>query len=135
MKLRKLFSLAAVALLAGASAFAQESTEKVWPKIYINPGHGTFTANDRPMSTIKHGANNAYTDANNDTTNFFESNTNLQKGFALLDQLVEYGVPFDRTKNQDTTQDRWKIGAARDLTQTNIIMSHVKAGEAPAYTD
>lgn len=28
MKLRKLFSLAAVALLAGASAFAQESTEK-----------------------------------------------------------------------------------------------------------
>lgn len=29
MKLRKLFSLAAVALLAGASAFAQESTEKV----------------------------------------------------------------------------------------------------------
>ena len=87
------------------------------------------------MSTIKHGANNAYTDANNDTTNFFESNTNLQKGFALLDQLVEYGVPFDRTKNQDTTQDRWKIGAARDLTQTNIIMSHVKAGEAPAYTD
>ena len=135
MKLRKLFSLAAVALLAGASAFAQESTEKVWPKIYINPGHGTYTANDRPMSTIKHGANNAYTDANNDTTNFFESNTNLQKGFALLDQLVEYGVPFDRTKNQDTTQDRWKIGAARDLTQTNIIMSHVKAGEAPAYTD
>ena len=135
MKIKNILAVAALALFAGPNAYAQDAAEPVWPKIYINPGHGTFTSNDRPMSTIKHGANNAYTDANNDTTNFFESNTNLHKAFALLDQLVEYGVPFDRTKNQDTNQDRWKIGAARDLSQTNIVMSHVKAGEAPAYTD
>ena len=114
------------------TAIENNTEGNIYPKIYINPGHGTFTANDRPMSTIKHGANNAYTDANNDTTNFFESNTNLQKGFGLLEQLVEYGVPFDKTKNQ--TGERWEIGAARDMSQ-NIIMSHVKCGPAPAYAD
>ena len=97
MKLRKLFATAAMALFVGATAMAQTPQEI---RIYINPGHGSWTANDRPMGTVKHGANNAYSDANNDTTNFFESNTNLQKAFGTLEKLIEYGIPFDRTKNQ-----------------------------------
>lgn len=92
--MKKLILSAAVALCA-SSAFA--GIEDV--RIYINPGHGAFDAGSRPMGTVKHGANNAYSDENNDTSNFFESNTNLQKGLAMLGKLIEYGVPFDHTKN------------------------------------
>ena len=128
--MKKLLLSAAAALLAlGASA--QTAKEDV--RIYINPGHGAFDANSRPCGTVKHGANNAYNDVNNDTSNFFESNTNLQKGLAMLEKLVEYGVPFDRTKNQEN-ENPHRIGAALDLSQ-NIVMSRVKSGVAPAYVD
>ncbi|MBQ7940945.1 MAG: carboxypeptidase regulatory-like domain-containing protein [Muribaculaceae bacterium] len=132
MKLRKLLATTAMAFLMGASANAQNPTvEDV--RIYINPGHGSWTAGDRPMGTVKHGANNAYSDANNDTTNFFESNTNLQKGLALLEKLVSFGVPFDRTKNQ-TNDNPHRVGAALDMSQ-NIVMSHVKCGSWAPYLD
>ncbi len=132
MKLRKIFATAAMALLMGAGASAQSvSMQDV--RIYINPGHGAFDADSRPMGTVKHGENKAYSDVNNDTANFFESNTNLQKGLALLYKLHDYGVPFDVTKNQ-TNDNPHRIGAALDLTQ-NIVMSRVKSGVAPAYTD
>ncbi len=130
MKLRKIFATAAMALCVGASAYAV-SPEEV--RIYINPGHGAFDSGSRPMGTVKHGANNAYSDVNNDTANFFESNTNLQKGLALLEKLISFGVPFDRTKNQ-TNDNPHRVGAALDLTQ-NIVMSRVKTGAYPAYID
>ena len=130
MKLRKIFATAAMSLLVGVSAMAQTPQEI---RIYINPGHGSWSANCRPMGTVKHGANNAFTDVNNDTTNFFESNTNLYKCFGVLEKLIEYGVPFDRTKNQ-TNDNPHRVGAALDLSQ-NIVMSRVKSGGYPAYTD
>lgn len=105
MKIKNLLAVAALALFAGANAYAQDATqEPSFPKIYINPGHGSWTSNDRPMSTIKHGLNDAYNSPTNDTTNFFESNTNLRKAYALLDQLVEYGVPLivQRIKKMQT---------------------------------
>ena len=121
--MRKLLLSAAATLLAlGASA--QTSMEDV--RIYINPGHGSWGPNNRHMATIGH---NPISSENPDTTDFFESNTNLQKALALLDKLVEYGVPFDRTKNQ-TNANPNRIGAALDLTQ-NIVMSHVKCGPYP----
>ncbi len=130
MKLRNLLATASMALFIGASSMAQ-SVEDI--RIYINPGHGSWSANCRPMGTVKHGPNNAYTDINNDTTNFFESNTNLYKGFGMLEKLIEYGIPFDRTKNQ-TNDNPHRIGAALDLTQ-QIVMSRVKTGGSPAYSD
>ncbi len=130
MKLRKIFATAAMALFVSATAMAQTPQDI---RIYINPGHGAFDANSRPMGTVKHGANNAYSDVNNDTANFFESNTNLQKGFGVLEKLIEYGVHFDRTKNQ-TNSNPHRVGAALDLTQ-QIVFSRVKSGVAPAYTD
>ena len=121
MKLKKLLFATSVALLSlSASAANPEDV-----RIYINPGHGSYTGSDRPMSTIKHG-NQTSTDVGSDTAGFFESNTNLQKGFGLLEKLIEYGVPFDRTKNQ-TNSNAARVGAALDLSQ-NIVMSHVKCG-------
>lgn len=121
MKLKKLLFATSVALFSlSASAANPEDV-----RIYINPGHGSYTGDDRPMSTIKHG-NQTSTDVGSDTAGFFESNTNLQKGFGLLEKLIEYGVPFDRTKNQ-TNSNAARVGAALDLSQ-NIVMSHVKCG-------
>ena len=122
MKLKHLLFAALTATLSlGASA--AETTSSV--RIYINPGHGSFTGSDRPMSTIKHG-NQTSTNVSSDTSSFFESNTNLQKGFGLLEKLVEYGVPFDRSKNQNNSNVA-RRGAALDMSN-NIVMSHVKCG-------
>ena len=52
-------------------------------KVYINPGHGSWGANCRPMATINYAAS--------DTLGFFESNTNLWKSFMLEAKLKEAG--------------------------------------------
>ena len=68
-------------------------------KIYINPGHGSFTGDSRPMGTI------AYPLKSNglpDTLGFYESNTNLWKSLYLRDKLNatgKYSVKMSRTKN------------------------------------
>ncbi len=111
--MKKLILSAAVALCA-ASAWAV-SAEDV--RIYINPGHGSWTSNDRPMGTVKHGD---YTQSDQvDTTGFFETNTNLKKAFALFYKLKEMGVQHNGAN-------------ALDLTQ-NIVMSHIQAGPYPPY--
>ena len=52
-------------------------------KIYINPGHGSWGPNCRPMATINYAAG--------DTLGFFESNTNLWKAFMLESKLKAAG--------------------------------------------
>ena len=77
MKSRIVLAAALMTLTAG-SVFAQKTEKTVDEvRIYINPGHGSWTANDRPMQTI---GREAYSSTDTDTTGFFESNTNLQKG-------------------------------------------------------
>ena len=128
MKLRNIIATAAFALFAGVNAYAQDATaEPTYPKIYINPGHGSWGPNNRHMATIGH---NPISSVNPDTTDFYESNTNLYKGLALLEKLIEYGVPFDRTLNQENANPE-RVGAALDLSQTNIVMSRVKSGPFP----
>lgn len=113
------FTLAAAVLGMAVGSMAQSPDEL---RIYINPGHGSWTGNDRPNNII---GKPEYSSTNTDTTGFFESNTNLFKGFGMLEALIEMGMPFDRTLNQ--TGERWQIGAAKDLSQ-NIVMSRVKNG-------
>ena len=112
-----------VALMVAFGASAAKTTSQV--RIYINPGHGSWGGEDRHMGTVTHGAAN-YTD----TAGFYESNTNLEKGFGMLEKLIDYGVPFDRTKNQSNSNAA-RRGAALDLSQTNIVMSRVKNGPYP----
>ena len=59
-------------------------------KVYINPGHGSWGANCRPMATINYAAG--------DTLGFFESNTNLWKAFMLESKLkgAGYSVKMSR---------------------------------------
>ena len=112
-----------VALMVAVGASAAKSTSQV--RIYINPGHGSWGGEDRHMGTVTHGAAN-YTD----TCGFYESNTNLEKGFGMLEKLIEYGIPFDRNKNLNNSNAA-RRGAALDLSQTNLVMSRVKNGPYP----
>lgn len=124
----KLLIVSALVALGFGNIFAAEieKTPADEVRIYINPGHGSWTSNDRPLQTI---GRDPYNKANPDTSGFFESNTNLLKGFALLETLVDAGVPFDRSLNQDNPNPA-RVGAALDMNN-NIVMSHVKAGPWP----
>lgn len=131
--------LVAVAALGAAVAPVQaKNMEDI--RIYINPGHGGWDGGDRHMGTVKHGEANYL-----DTTGFFETNTNLWKGFATVQRLIDYGFKFDPTLNpfpadfkgyvcnhdlhniQTNGDDKFRYGAARDMSQ-GIVMSHVKNG-------
>lgn len=93
MKHMNLF-LAAVLGLSAAAGTAAENKTFGEARIYVNPGHGGWGANDRNLVTINH--------ALGDTTGFYETNTNLIKGLELYHDLVNNGagkVMLSRTKN------------------------------------
>lgn len=117
--MKKILLTAALSAAVALGASAKTADEL---RIYINPGHGSWTPDDRPCTLVGHGA---YSRTNTDTLSFFETNTNLQKGFALMERLISYGLKFDRTLNQ--TGVPGNVGAARDLSN-NIVMSRVKNG-------
>ena len=72
--MKRLFlSLCALGMVLSASAI----------KVYVNPGHGSWGSNCRPMATINYPAG--------DTLGFFESNTNLWKAFMLETKLKAAG--------------------------------------------
>ena len=50
-------ALSLTATFVATGAVVKKSPEEV--KIYINPGHGSYDANCRPMGTVKHGAFNS----------------------------------------------------------------------------
>lgn len=64
-------------------------------KIYINPGHGGYTGNDRGM--------HIYPFASGDTLSFWESSSNLHKGLKLDTMLRALGVQtmLSRTLNRE----------------------------------
>ena len=84
-------------------------------KIYVNPGHGTWTSSCRPMGTISHplGSNGLP-----DTLGFYESNTNLWKGLYLRDKLVAAGhtVIMSRTTNGGDHYSTSPNGSDKALT-------------------
>lgn len=118
--MKKSLILAALAMAATALGAQAKTADQL--RVYINPGHGSWTPDDRPNTLVGYGD---YSRTGTDTLAFFESNTNLRKGLGVLETLVQYGLKFDRSLNQ--TGERWQIGAARDLSN-NIVMSHVKCG-------
>ncbi len=83
-------------------------------RIYINPGHGGWGPNDRPMATISYPMLSST--GRPDTCGFYESNTNLWKGFEMRDALKRMGVPaanitMSRTANGPFPYDGNTYGA------------------------
>ena len=87
----------------GGSLFAQDLTGV---KIHINPGHGGWDSDDRGIPTPLYpsvGPN----------IGFWESQSNLDKGFHLRDMLEELGCEVQMSRTQNRTQD--------DLPLTTIV--------------
>ena len=82
---KAILSLAVAAM--SASAMAQSASQV---RIYINPGHGGWSPNDRPMPTIPYP--NLASTGRPDTCGFYESNTNLWKCLKLGETLEKMGV-------------------------------------------
>ncbi len=66
-------------------------------RVYINPGHGSWGPNDRPMATISYPK--LASTGMPDHDGFYESNTNLWKCFELGDRLEAAGafIMYSRT--------------------------------------
>ena len=75
------------------------------PHVYINPGHGGHDSDDRNVVIPPFTAG--------DTTGFWESNSNLKKGFAAQETL--------RKKGYRTTMSRVRNETANDLPLSTIV--------------
>lgn len=94
MKRMKYILTATLCLTLATGAATAEDKAFNEARIYVNPGHGGWGANDRNLATITH--------AMGDTTGFYETNTNLRKSLQLYHDLVDNGagkVMISRTKN------------------------------------
>ncbi len=98
-------------------------------KIYINPGHGSWSANCRHMGLINvpvgsSDANGYY--SGNDTLGFFESNTNLWKGLFLEKKLLEKGYQVKMSRRYS--------GGTNELESSPYDKAlHVIGAESQAY--
>ena len=97
--MKKALLYIAAALVAAGSMNAKTIDEV---RIYLNPGHGSWGPNDRPMATISYP--NLEETGRPDTCGFYESNTNLWKVLKLGNTLEKMGVKkenimYSRVKN------------------------------------
>ncbi len=84
--MKKIFMILAAALLC----LSMSAKDLTGIKFYVNPGHGSFGSNDRPMATISYPM--LPTTGKPDTCGFYESNTNLQKAWYLGQKLEAAGA-------------------------------------------
>ena len=84
--MKKIFMILAAALLC----MSMSAKDLTGIKFYVNPGHGSFGPNDRPMATIPYPA--LPTTGMPDTCGFYESNTNMWKCLYLGAKLEAMGA-------------------------------------------
>ena len=92
--MKKIFMILAAALLC----MSMSAKDLTGIKFYVNPGHGSFGPNDRPMPTIPFP--NLKTTGMPDTCGFYESNTNLWKCLELRDKLEAAGAYVIMSRTQ-----------------------------------
>ena len=105
--LLSIFALCAVIMSASAA------------KIYVNPGHGSWTSECRNMLLVN-------IPRYNDTLGFWESNTNMWKGLYLEKKLKESGHTVKMSR-------RYSGGASSDNYGAYDKALHVIANEANAW--
>ena len=98
-------------------------------RVYINPGHGDWGSDSRPMATIKYDNEKGQTVISQvgDTLGFFESNTNLWKAFALQEKLVAAGYDVMMSREENGPYPYVKGNETIDKKLTDIC------GEAEAF--
>lgn len=126
MKIKTILSCAAMAVAIGCTfSFTAEAKTMKGLKVYINPGHGGYTSNDRPI--------HLYPFAANDSNGYWESKSNLYKGLHMYYILDSLGAkPYlSRTKNTEA-DDRSLSGIAAEANQLGcdlFFSIHSNAGE------
>ena len=98
--MKKILLLAVAAIMAIGAMQAKTADEL---RIYLNPGHGSWGPNDRPMATIPYPM--LAETGRPDTNGFYESNTNLWKSIETYHALIKMGV-----KAENITLSRWYNG-------------------------
>ena len=131
--MKKFFVLAAASLLAAGSLNAKTADEL---RIYINPGHGSWGPNDRPMATIPYP--NLEETGRPDTCGFYESNTNLWKGLKLGSVLQKMGVKYEnimysRVKNGPYPYDSGAADAEKYNRSLSEICTEVEANNMDMF--
>lgn len=107
--MKKYILLLAAAVVAGFSLQAKTADEF---RIYLNPGHGSYGANDRPMPTVGHpytGQLNAdgSTWMDTDTLGFYEGRGTLPRAFAIGNYLKSIGVSSENIVYSRTANGPW----------------------------
>ena len=98
--MKKILLLALAAIMAAGAVQAKTADEL---RVYLNPGHGSWGPNDRPMATISYPM--LPETGRPDTNGFYESNTNLWKSIQTRAELIKMGV-----KPENITMSRWFNG-------------------------
>ena len=98
--MKKIFLLAVAAIMA-AGALQAKTADEI--RVYLNPGHGSWGPNDRPMATISYPM--LPETGRPDTNGFYESNTNLWKSIQTYNTLIKMGL-----KAENLTMSRWYNG-------------------------
>ena len=98
--MKKILLLAVAAIMAAGFMQAKTADEL---RVYLNPGHGSWGPNDRPMATIPYPM--LPETGRPDTNGFYESNTNLWKSIQTRATLIKMGV-----KPENITLSRWFNG-------------------------
>ena len=88
--MKKILLFIAMAFTALAQAQTKNASEL---RIYLNPGHGCYGPNDRPMPTIPYP--NLPETGRPDKKGFYESSTVLMRTLPMVDKLVKMGVKRD----------------------------------------
>ncbi|MBQ0114371.1 MAG: hypothetical protein KBT10_00625 [Bacteroidales bacterium] len=115
--MRRILIIIAAAMIAAGVSQAQTASQF---RIYLNPGHGSYTANDRPCNTIGHP--NTTTLA--DTLGFFEGRSNLARSFYIGHTLQQMGVKSSNIVYSRTTNGPWPDNPA-ESTKYNRNLSEI----------
>lgn len=123
--MKKILLLAAAAIMAVGMMQAKTADEL---RIYLNPGHGSFGSNDRPMNTIGHPNTTQLTD----TFGFYEGRGTLPRAFGLGETLVKMGVKRENIVYSRLTNGPWPKDNGEDAEKYNRnladICEEVEAG-------
>ncbi len=101
--MKKTFYTIAIIMVAAVASSLTSAQDK--PHVYINPGHGGHDSDDRNVVIFPFAAG--------DTAGYWESNSNLKKGFALNNCL--------RAKGYTTSMSRVSNRTSDDLALSTIV--------------
>ncbi len=119
--MKKIFLLAVAAIMAAGVMQAKTADEL---RVYLNPGHGSWGPNDRPMATIPYPM--LPETGRPDTNGFYESNTNLWKSFQTRATLIKMGVKAENITMSRTANGPYPyVSGAPDAEIYNRPLSEI----------